>query len=85
VCCGHRSPFRRIGDLALVDGHAMQAESTLGASTYNPLFLRIVPKGTSLTAGCASVCHAGETLPSGADAVLPAKIGEAVGSSLEGV
>jgi molybdopterin biosynthesis enzyme len=31
-------------DLALVDGHAVQAESTLGASTYNPLSLRIVPK-----------------------------------------
>jgi molybdopterin biosynthesis enzyme len=56
-------------DLALVDGHAVQAESTLGASTYNPLFLTIVPKGTALAAGCASVCHAGETLLSGAYAV----------------
>jgi molybdopterin molybdotransferase len=70
-------------DLALVDGHAVRAESTLGASTYNPLFLTIVPKGTALTAGCASVCHAGETLPSGADAVLPVEIGDAVGTSLE--
>ena len=25
----------------------------------------IVPEGVALTAGCASVCHAGETLPSG--------------------
>jgi len=70
-------------DLALIDGHAVRAESTLGASTYNPLFLTIVPKGTALTAGCASVCHAGETLPPGADAVLPVEIGEAVGTSLE--
>jgi molybdopterin molybdotransferase len=37
----------------------------------------------TLTAGCASVCHAGETLPSGADAVLPLEIGDAVGASLE--
>jgi molybdopterin molybdotransferase len=70
-------------DLALVDGHAVQAASTLGASTYNPLFLTIVPKGMALTAGCASVCHAGETLASGADAVLPAEVGEAVGTALE--
>jgi molybdopterin molybdotransferase len=70
-------------DLALVDGHAVQAASTLGASTYNPLFLTIVPKAMALTAGCASVCHAGETLPSGADAVLPVEIGEAIGTSLE--
>jgi molybdopterin molybdotransferase len=70
-------------DLALVDGHAVQAESTLGASTYNPLSLRIVPKGMTLTVGCASVCHAGETLPSGADAVLPVEIGDVVGASLE--
>jgi molybdopterin molybdotransferase len=70
-------------DLALVDGHAVQAASTLGASTYNPLFLTIVPKGMPLTAGGASVCHAGETLPSGADAVLPVDVGEAVGTALE--
>jgi molybdopterin molybdotransferase len=70
-------------DLALVDGHAVQAESTLGASTYNPLFLTIVPKGIVLAAGCASACNAGETLPSGADAVLPVEFGEAVGTALE--
>jgi molybdopterin molybdotransferase len=70
-------------DLALVDGYAVQAASTLGASTYNPLSFTIVPKGMPLTAGCASVCHAGETLPSGADAVLPVDVGEAVGTTLE--
>ena len=70
-------------DIALVDGHAVQAESILGASTYNPPFLRIVSKGMAVTAGCASVCHAGETLPLDADAVVPADIGEAVGTSLE--
>ena len=72
-------------DLALIDGHAVRAESTFGASTYNPLFLTIVPKGTALTAGCASVCHAGgRTLfPGTDDAVRPVEIGEAVGTSLE--
>jgi molybdopterin biosynthesis enzyme len=37
-------------DLALVDGHAVHAESTLGASTYNPLFLTIVTNGVALAA-----------------------------------
>jgi molybdopterin molybdotransferase len=67
----------------LVDGYAVHADSTLGASTYNPLFLTIVPNGTTLAAGCASVCRAGETLLSGADAVLPLEVGEAVGTTLE--
>ena len=70
-------------DLAHIDGHAVQAESTLGASSYNPLFLTIVSSGLALAAGCASACHAGETLPSGADAVLPMEVGEAVGTTLE--
>ena len=70
-------------DLALVDGHAVQAESTLGASVYNPLFLTLVPEGVALTAGRASSCNAGDALPPGADAVLPLEIGEAVGSVLE--
>jgi len=70
-------------DLAIGDGYAVQAESTLGASSYNPLFLTIVPKGAALTAGCASICHAGETLPAGADAVLPLEAGEAAGAVLE--
>ena len=84
LCAPLIFPADRPGrDLALVDGHAVQAASTLGASTYNPLFLTIVPKGMALTAGCASVCHAGEALPFGADAVLPVDIGEAVGTALE--
>jgi len=70
-------------DLAIGDGYAVQAESTFGASSYNPLFLTIVPKGVALTAGCASICHAGETLPVGADAVLPLEAGEAAGAVLE--
>jgi len=69
-------------DVALVDGYAVQAESTLGASAYNPLLLTIVPKGMELAVGSASVCHAGETLPRGADAVLPLEAGEVAGTAL---
>jgi molybdopterin molybdotransferase len=70
-------------DLALGDGYAVRAESTLGASSYNPLFLTIVAKGVPLAAGCASACQAGEALPPGADAVLPLEAGEAVGGVLD--
>jgi molybdopterin molybdotransferase len=70
-------------DVALVDGYATQAESTLGASGYNPLFLIIVPGGAHLAAGCAAVSRAGETLPPGADSVLPPEAAEASGSVLE--
>ncbi len=70
-------------DLVLVDGYAVRAESTLGASSYNPLLLAIVPKGNAVAAGCASICHAGETLPAGADAVLSLEASELVGTNLE--
>ena len=70
-------------DIALADGYAVQAESTLGASGYNPLPLAIVPKGYPVAAGCASICCAGETLPPGADAVLPLEVAEVAGSALE--
>jgi len=70
-------------DLVLIDGYAVRAENTLGASSYNPLWLALVPKGIALQAGCASACHSGETVPSGADAVLPLEAGEAAGGALE--
>jgi len=70
-------------DIALADGYAVQADSTLGASSYNPLPLAIVPKGDPVAAGCASICCAGETLPPGADAVLPLEVAEVVSTILE--
>ena len=70
-------------DIVLVDGYAVQAESTLGTSSYNPLPLAIVAKGEAVAMGCASVCHTGETLPPGADALLPLEAGEVIGTALE--
>ena len=69
-------------DVALIDGYAVHAHSTLGASSYNPLLFTIVPKATVVAAGCASACHAGEALPWGADAVLPLEAGEVAGATL---
>ena len=86
VFCGRRSPSLLIGqNVTLRSSTAMlcRPRALWAPATHNPLFLTIVPKGMALTAGCASVCHAGETLPFGADAVLPVEIGEAVGTSLE--
>jgi len=70
-------------DLVIADGYAVRSDSTMGASGYNPLFLALVPKGGPLAKGGAALCHAGDPLPSGADAVLPLDAGEAAGSILE--
>lgn len=74
---------RPVRDVVTADGFAVQSESTIGASAYNPLSLTIVPQSTALGIGCASVCHAGGVLPLCADAVLPLEAGELVGSLLE--
>jgi len=70
-------------DLALMDGYAVHAESTLGADSYNPLFLALVPKGSRVTAGSACLCWAGEAPPPGADAVAPLDVGQATGAVVE--
>lgn len=63
---------------AMMDGFAVVAEDTLGASAYNPMVLSIV--GTCLpsqsfagkvTAGTAVKIMTGAPMPAGTDAVLP--------------
>lgn len=65
-------------DRAMMDGFAVRAAETLGASAYNPLPLRVV--GQVLAGGCfdgrivpgeAVRIMTGAPLPAGADAVLP--------------
>jgi molybdopterin molybdotransferase len=65
-------------DRAMMDGFALRAEQTEGASTYNPLVLtiasEILPGAEhlpSLLPGQAARIMTGAPLPSGADAVLP--------------
>jgi molybdopterin molybdotransferase len=70
-------------DLALIDGYAVQAESTLGADGYNPLSLTLVPKGAPVKAGSASSCCAGEAAPPGADAVALLDVGQATGAVVD--
>ena len=68
--------FRR----AMMDGYALQAADTMGASTYNPLTLDIVggvlpgmPTSESVAQGQAISIMTGAPMPNGADAVLPAE------------
>lgn len=65
-------------DRAAMDGYAVRAEETFGASPYNPLALRVVgtslpgsPFAGRLSAGQAVRIMTGAPVPDGADAVLP--------------
>ncbi len=68
--------FRR----AMMDGYALQAKDSLGATTYNTLNLRIIGSvlpgssfGGTVEAGTAVSVMTGAPLPAGANAVLPAE------------
>ena len=67
-------------DRSAMDGYAIPAASTEGASSYNPLPIRVVgdsmpgcPFGGSVLAGEAVRIMTGAPLPRRADAVLPAE------------
>src|ERR1700722_17295322 len=71
-------------DRATMDGYALIAESTEGASAYNRLLLTIIgdsmpgsPFHGSVSAGQAVRVMTGAPMPRGADAVLPAEWVEA--------
>ncbi len=63
---------------AMMDGFALQAADTLGASAYHSLSLQVVgeslpgqPSSASVSAGQAIRIMTGAPIPAGADAVLP--------------
>ena len=61
-------------DRAAVDGLAVRAYETVGASTYNPLLFRLAPAAGDagdLPPGSAVRLDAGDRLPRGADAIVP--------------
>ena len=71
-------------DRATMDGFAVVADSTEGATPYNSIPLRVVgdampgsPFARSITVGEAVRIMTGAPMPSGADAVLPAEFAEA--------
>lgn len=76
-------------DRSMMDGYAVQAASTQGASPYQRLPLRVVGEilpgrasDVAIAAGEAARIMTGAALPAGADAVLPAEKVELEGSRL---
>jgi molybdopterin molybdotransferase len=74
---------------SMMDGYAVRAAETQGASAYNRLELTIVgqslpghPHGGLVQSGQAVRIMTGAPLPDGCDAVLPAEIAEETGSRL---
>ena len=57
-------------DRAAVDGIAVHAEETIGASSYNPCVLQWTAAASDLAPGGARRVNAGDPLPGGADAVI---------------
>ncbi len=77
--------FRR----SMMDGYALRAEATSGASSYNPLTLQIIgdsfpghPFVGQVGAGQAVRIMTGAPIPDGADAVLPCEQCEAESNRL---
>jgi molybdopterin molybdotransferase len=71
---------------AMMDGFAVIAEDTHGATAYNPLPLKILgtclpssPFPGKVVSGCAVRIMTGAPLPNGADAVLPIEVGQVDG------
>ena len=67
-------------DRATMDGYAVDAESTQGASSYNPLLLSVIgdalpgrPFEGQVTSGQAVRIMTGAPIPEGCNAVLPAE------------
>ena len=75
-------------DRAAVDGWAVRAEDTFGASDRAPETLTVAADGdaeaaTSVGHGSAARVHTGSPLPDGADAVMMVEHAERVGDRLE--
>lgn len=83
------SPIRVSGDhpgvpIAAVDGFALGAGETVGASDYNPLPFRVGETGAA-RAGSSSALPvtSGQALPEGADTVIPLEETDLRGTTLE--
>jgi len=71
-------------DRAAMDGYAVRAEDTFGASDRSPAMLRAVgTEADSIAPGEAARVHTGSAVPDGADAVVMIEQAEAVGDEVE--
>ncbi|RLF15361.1 MAG: hypothetical protein DRJ66_04515 [Thermoprotei archaeon] len=71
-------------DIALFDGYAVRAEDTTSASMSNPVMLRLTNKDV-IGRYEAKIINVGETLPKGANAVLPYEYANVEGSIIEAI
>jgi molybdopterin molybdotransferase len=69
-------------DRTLLDGYAVRAAETVGASDYNPISLALTEGRGPLARGEAALVAAGLAPPQGADAVLPFEAAHAEGGQL---
>ncbi|TKX81073.1 gephyrin-like molybdotransferase Glp [Halorubrum sp. SD626R] len=71
-------------DRAAMDGYAVRAEDTFGASDRSPAVLRAAgTEAESIAPGEAARVHTGSAVPEGADAVVMIEQAEAVGDEVE--
>lgn len=80
IVAPHDLPGQR---MAATDGFAVRSSDTVGAGDYCPQYLNLRPPGRRLDAAEAIAVSNGESLPEGADAVLPLELAEHSGPSLE--
>jgi len=66
---------------AAMDGYAVRAENTIGASARSPVILNIV--GEDVEPGSAKRVHTGSRMPNGADAVVMVEDTELLGEVIE--
>jgi molybdopterin molybdotransferase len=64
---------------AALDGIAVRADDTAGASAYNPLVFRLIAPGAALAPGTGASLCAGDPLPAGADAIVPIELAAPAG------
>lgn len=70
-------------DTAALDGFAVRAAETLGASDYDPVVLNLTDAAGPLASVSVAMLAAGAALPAGADAILPFELAQAKGKSVE--
>jgi molybdopterin molybdotransferase len=63
-------------DCAAIDGFAVHAADSLGASDYDPVVLKMAAPAGPIPPGSAAALIAGMALPAGADAVLPFELAQ---------
>ncbi|MFL5207802.1 MAG: molybdopterin-binding protein [Microvirga sp.] len=65
------------------DGYAARSADTVGASTYNPVTLRLCSPSGLVGSGAAALVAAGAAVPAGADAIVGFDAAQRAGPELE--